>query len=64
MVQTNTCPKCGAELAANAPVGICPKHLLQAGLGDSPSEVESAAEAQTLPSDGQLSGFQVTGGTV
>jgi predicted Ser/Thr protein kinase len=33
MAETNTCPKCGAELPANAPAGICPPCLLKAGLG-------------------------------
>ena len=32
MVETRTCPKCGAELSADAPGGICPKCLMQAGL--------------------------------
>lgn len=35
MVDANTCPKCGAELPANAPAGICPPCLLKAGLGGS-----------------------------
>jgi predicted Ser/Thr protein kinase len=32
MSDTKTCPKCGAELALDAPAGICPKCLMQAGL--------------------------------
>ena len=32
MRETKTCPKCGAELPADAPGGICPKCLMQAGL--------------------------------
>lgn len=51
MAPTSACPKCGDELAADAPSGICPKCLLQAGLDGSLSEAESAAEAQTLPTD-------------
>jgi hypothetical protein len=53
MSQTNMCPKCGAELAADAPAGICPKCLLEAGLGDSLGEARLAADAQTLPPAGQ-----------
>ncbi len=30
---TNRCPRCRAELPAQAPSGLCPKCLLQAGLG-------------------------------
>jgi predicted Ser/Thr protein kinase len=33
MAETKTCPKCGAELSPDAPAGICPKCLMQAGLG-------------------------------
>ncbi len=33
MAETNTCPKCGAELPTSAPAGICPPCLLKAGLG-------------------------------
>jgi predicted Ser/Thr protein kinase len=33
MTETRTCPKCGAELSSEAPAGICPKCLMQAGLG-------------------------------
>ncbi len=32
MSETKTCPKCGAELPTDAPGGICPKCLMQAGL--------------------------------
>ena len=32
MPETKTCPKCGADLPANAPAGICPKCLMLAGL--------------------------------
>ena len=34
MAESKTCPKCGAELPDNAPSGICPKCLMQAGLGE------------------------------
>lgn len=29
-----TCPECGAPLPADAPAGVCPKCLLEAGLPD------------------------------
>lgn len=32
MTETKTCPKCGKVLPADAPVGVCPKCLLAAGL--------------------------------
>ncbi len=32
MSELKTCPKCGSELAANAPSGICPKCLMRVGL--------------------------------
>jgi len=43
MAETKACPKCGAELPDNAPSGICPKCLMQAGL-ESEQDVGSAAE--------------------
>ncbi len=33
MDSTNRCPQCNAELAANAPRGLCPACLLKGGLG-------------------------------
>lgn len=35
MTEAKTCPKCGAEVPANGPAGICPKCLMQAGLEES-----------------------------
>ncbi len=32
MTETKTCPRCGKNLPADAPVGVCPKCLLAAGL--------------------------------
>jgi predicted Ser/Thr protein kinase len=43
MAETKTCPKCGAELPVNAPSGICPKCLMQAGL-ESEQHPGSASE--------------------
>jgi len=57
MTENKACPKCGAELPGNAPAGICPKCLMQAGL-DSENESGKAyfasqgpfSEAPPLPS--------------
>lgn len=43
MAETKTCPKCGAELPDNAPSGICPKCLMQAGLASDP-RADSSSE--------------------
>ena len=43
MAETKTCPKCGAELPADAPRGICPKCLMHAGL-ESKQDAGSASE--------------------
>ena len=43
MPETKTCPKCGAELPVNAPSGICPRCLMQAGL-ESEQDPGSATE--------------------
>jgi predicted Ser/Thr protein kinase len=43
MAESKMCPKCGAELPQNAPSGICPKCLMQAGL-ESERGGESASE--------------------
>jgi predicted Ser/Thr protein kinase len=47
MTEARSCPKCGAAVPAGAPGGICPKCLLQAGLGtganDLPADARSAA---------------------
>jgi predicted Ser/Thr protein kinase len=46
MAETKTCPKCGSELAPDAPAGICPKCLMQAGLGG-PATVDQPAGTGT-----------------
>jgi serine/threonine protein kinase len=47
MTETRQCPKCGAELSADAAQGLCPRCLLDAGLE---SQAASAAgEAATGP---------------
>src|SRR5579862_9508088 len=37
MTEPRHCPQCGAEIPANAPSGLCPKCLLQAGFESQPS---------------------------
>ncbi len=32
MAEQRNCPKCGTELPANAPRGLCPKCLMKAGM--------------------------------
>ncbi len=56
MTEKTTCKKCGSELPANAPAGVCPRCLLQAGLLESSPEVSAATDAtilldSTAPSD-------------
>ncbi len=46
MAETKTCPKCGAELPDNAPSGICPKCLMQAGLE---SELDAGSASELNP---------------
>lgn len=43
MPESTTCPKCGARLPGNAPSGICPRCLMQAGLaGDGNSDASDS----------------------
>ena len=51
MSTENRCPQCGAELAANAPRGLCPACLLKKGLETNTfaSEGGSSAEADFTP---------------
>lgn len=44
-----TCPSCGKALPANAPGGLCPKCLIQAGV-DSCAENETSADGKALKS--------------
>ncbi|UCG58489.1 MAG: protein kinase [Phycisphaerales bacterium] len=50
MAEEGSCPKCGADLPANAPKGLCPQCLMKAGL-------QAGSEGGTSgPSDAQSSG--------
>ena len=44
MTQVNQCPQCGAELATDAPQGLCPACLLKRGL-----ETQTAGGKNSLP---------------
>src|SRR5262245_41666624 len=47
MTEKRLCPKCGAVLSPDAPLGLCPKCLLDAGLESQPGA--AADEAATGP---------------
>jgi serine/threonine protein kinase len=50
MPDTRKCPQCGTELPGNAPAGVCPKCLLEAGLADDTDVREHRSdEAPTTP---------------
>jgi tRNA A-37 threonylcarbamoyl transferase component Bud32 len=51
MSQLNKCPKCEAALPPNAPSGICPKCLLQAGLQAEDRPRHSDPSAATIDRD-------------
>jgi serine/threonine protein kinase len=48
METTRTCPSCGKPLAADAPQGICPQCLMQAGFGTA-SGTEGGGNANFVP---------------
>jgi WD40 repeat protein/serine/threonine protein kinase len=49
MTGENRCPHCGSELPANVPEGLCPRCLLQAGLGN---DAERTAHAPAIEGPG------------
>jgi serine/threonine protein kinase len=51
MAETKTCPKCKAELSPDAPAGICPKCLMQAGLGSQATVDQDAGASTPLTPD-------------
>ena len=56
MAEIRRCPECEAELASNAPEGLCPRCLLAAGLEETGAEQAPAADAATIvPSDDEWS---------
>ena len=54
MAEVNRCPKCHAELPADAPGGLCPKCLLQAGFE---SQAEPSAAYRPRSRRRRLAGF-------
>ena len=54
MAGTKNCPKCGAALPADAPAGICPRCLMQAGL-QTEGTADQAAGANSPPASGDRS---------
>ena len=59
MAEKMKCPKCGADLPANAPSGLCPQCLMKAGMNNSgkdkkagPSELSSADTTSATPPGG------------
>ncbi len=53
MPETKTCPKCAAELPADAPAGICPKCLMLAGLASE----QDAGSCPEMEPTAHASGF-------
>ena len=48
MTDTNPCPRCGAERPADAPGGLCPRCLLQFGIGLGLSAAESSPDERDV----------------
>jgi|GEM_PF-2414055 len=49
MSQSPRCPRCGVPLAADAPAGLCPKCLVQAGLESNPSPPTGPQPTESNP---------------
>lgn len=47
MEKPERCPECGARLPPDAPLGVCPQCLLQAGLGA--ASIDNAAQLSLMP---------------
>jgi len=61
MASSRQCQACGTELPAQAPEGLCPRCLLQAGLQMSASQPPVVEEAATLPpSSAELTSAQAS----
>jgi predicted Ser/Thr protein kinase len=52
MPETTTCPQCGTALPSNAPAGICPACLMQAGLASEQDHGSSLQSKRTTPTPG------------
>ncbi len=77
MSETRTCPRCGANLAPDAPRGLCPSCLILAGLAGvigqetsgppdptAPAPTERAGDDPTVPTAGNDAGQPATTATV
>ena len=51
MTDNKICAKCGIELPVNAPAGVCPRCLLQAGMLESSLDIANAAIDATILTD-------------
>jgi len=51
MTEKTTCKKCGNALPTNAPAGVCPRCLLQAGLLESSPEMNRSQNDATILTD-------------
>src|SRR5688572_26347208 len=49
MAEPAQCPKCGFQLPADAPAGLCPKCLMQAGLESEPQPQPNPAPTVSSP---------------
>jgi len=56
MTDTRRCPQCGAELAADAPEGLCPQCLLMHGI-----ETQPPSDSQAAAGSGSASGQSYSG---
>src|SRR5580704_17598288 len=48
MTEARQCPQCGAALPVDAPEGLCPRCLLQQGIGEGSGSPASAGNEPTL----------------
>ena len=53
------CPKCGTQLPADAPAGLCPKCLVQAGLESEPSPQANPAATMASPASSRFEPLSV-----
>jgi predicted Ser/Thr protein kinase len=51
VAEMKSCPKCGAQLPPDAPAGICPKCLMQAGLGAGTLDHPAAGSTPLTPDE-------------
>ncbi len=51
MTDAKTCPKCGADVPANGPAGICPKCLMAAGIAGDSEQGATTSDAGFVPAE-------------